>query len=101
MLSRLTCLLIKAPIPSGVLRRPDTTGVSREKKKWIHADFVTPSPLGAEISLNTVRARGNMVKDILIFFCCRFSTFPSFKKITALFLLMLPNIEKPFIPNHM
>lgn len=53
MLSRLTYLLIKAPTPDGVLRRPDTTGVSG-KRKWIHADFATLSSLGAQISLNRV-----------------------------------------------
>lgn len=39
----------------------DTTGVGR--KNWIHTDFVTLSPLRAEISLNTV-TKGKCGKKI-------------------------------------
>lgn len=66
MLSRLTCLLIKAPVPSTVLRRPDATGVSRTN--WIHTNFVTLSPLGEEVSLNTV-TKGKHGKKIFSDFC--------------------------------
>lgn len=67
MLPRSTCLLINAPIPSGVLRRPDTTGVNR-KKNWIHADFLTLSALGADVSLNTVTEgkRGKKYSQIFV-----------------------------------